>query len=265
MKNMTYLTLLYVILAGANSAEQDQCYGSEPEKTVEVDSKHSSGLVASTLKVCSQRGREAHSTIPVMHSETQSAACDVDAKDDACADSGEITFEAAAVGSRYIRVQVFDDFCFQKGFALIVWDLLGCGLYVQADGRLGLDKVIKTARQWGAVYIHGERIVPNTFYGIQVLFEEEPGHDLASFSTFVRTWSFGDVNGDNIADDNDIQEAVDAYGGQFTPPTSFYSVNVHPCEPGSEHQIQTGDILEVIRAASGATYTDRCDLPDCYP
>ncbi|MHC5109706.1 MAG: hypothetical protein ACYTHJ_07500 [Planctomycetota bacterium] len=125
--------------------------------------------------------------------------------------------------------------------------------YAQPDGSLAAEPAWHTVAEWGAVmHIEGPEIIPGAEYLIEV-----QGH-LPPSPFPAWTWPWGDVNGNQTANFEDIQFVVLGFQGHL--PVPFEHMDIEPC--GGNEVINFADILWDVQAFQGSTYEQTgCPIP----
>ncbi len=130
-------------------------------------------------------------------------------------------------------------------------------LYVQADATLGSSPVFMTPAQWGAVALTGDQIIPDTTYAVRADCGS-PGNPELSLPAEATTWTWGDIDNNDLVNFVDINLVVQGFQGDFTNVT-LERVDLHPCAPN--RVINFSDINWDVRAFQGAPFTDNCAAP----
>ncbi|MHC5109615.1 MAG: outer membrane protein assembly factor BamB family protein [Planctomycetota bacterium] len=169
---------------------------------------------------------------------TRPDACDiadgvsVDANENGVPDECESTAPSAPTvnpeGSRYLAVTPSPD---AEPVAIVILGdaedpAVACfSLYVQEDGSLDDQPVYQFSDQWGTVHVHGEELLPETWYETMA---ERDGTHVRSPSAQAVTWPWGDVNDDGTANFADVLLIVLGFQDVFDE-TTPQQVDLAPC------------------------------------
>lgn len=159
--------------------------------------------------------------------------------------------EITASGCRYLTILPPADR--PTAFQITSEDWLCVEKFVGADGSLVDDPVFLAAPDAAAIDAYGPLIVPDATYHVRAFDGEH-----YSRKATVRTWGWGDINLDGQADDADIVLVLDGYHGNYDV-VPFQQADVAGCVPN--RGIDFDDVLAVVRAVEGGTYTDLCPAP----
>lgn len=128
---------------------------------------------------------------------------------------------------------------------------IGCAFeYVQANGRLGNQPVLRTPDEWGAIFVTDLEIRPRKKYYVCTSCERGG----LSAITEVSTWRYGDVNRSGQVTLDDLLCMLGGFSGLFGEPPgpcSRYALDlIGPgCVP--DLVINIDDILAVLNAFAG--------------
>lgn len=120
--------------------------------------------------------------------------------------------------------------------------------FVQADGTLGDVPVVRSAAAWGTVFVTGADIFPEALY--RVLIEDASG---PGGSRIVKTFKFGDTNGDFVVDDTDRLCVLDVLGGGIEGLCSLQAADVsgaERCDP-PDGLATVVDLVAILDAIQG--------------
>ncbi|MGB0714889.1 MAG: hypothetical protein ACPGXK_03370 [Phycisphaerae bacterium] len=163
---------------------------------------------------------------------------------------------ASGLGSRYLSIepqslgQAIDVAMVMTSSELPCYEQ-----YLDADGNLTGTPVYQTPAEWGELVVKGEEIVPGITYDVQIEFLG----GLRSAITSVDTYSFGDVNGNDVANFEDIQFIVLGFQGNFDN-AAREALDLFPCIPNNV--INFEDIQQGVLAFQGLDYADTiCTIP----
>lgn len=115
---------------------------------------------------------------------------------------------------------------------------------------LGPVAYFKSALQWGVVKVRGAQIRPGANYLIEQECDFPPL--TRSAGSPVRTWRWGDLNGDGSVDAIDVVRVVDAFRGIYGGGATFEQVNHWGCTP--DELIDALDITLEIDSFRGLPY-----------
>lgn len=169
----------------------------------------------------------------------------------------------AGVGSRYLRIEpqgADDPIALRVSGDPVDPDTECVSGFVQLNGRLGDQPVMRTPADWGTVFVTGAEIIPDVRYSVRAECGRSDPGTLVSASDEATTWRWGDVNGDSVVDVQDVSIVLGAAQGVFPPRITMENVDQAPCAP--DGVIDTQDVTRVTSAAGGAGYP--CFTP-CGP
>ncbi len=161
----------------------------------------------------------------------------------------------AAAGCRYLSVNPNMPGT-DEPFALRVTSAeLPCiDLFVSDEGLLTTTPVLKTAAEWGTVYVADHETVPVKSYTIQAV-----NGLFVSETVAATTWHFGDTNNDLIIDLDDILCVLAAFSGNYSTNCTLYSADQIGGFFNPDRIVNLDDILAVLNAFTGQAY------PGPYP
>jgi hypothetical protein len=119
------------------------------------------------------------------------------------------------------------------------------GWYVDENGFLGGQPVIRLPSEWGDLHVGDEEVVPGATYTVTV---ESGAWSSAASAT---TYGWGDVNNAGGVNLDDILCVIQAFGGDFTLCT-LYAADLTGFVPN--RVVDLDDILAVVLAFGGAPY-----------
>lgn len=141
--------------------------------------------------------------------------------------------EVEMVGSRYIAVTPAVS---SESVALLISgdpndDSLSClSMYVQENGRLGVEPFYQNSELWGLVFIGDKQIIPLSQYQVQTDCSMAfPG--LRSESVSVSTTRWGDINQDGATNFSDLLLMIAGAQGKFRDGATLQNMDIFPCIP----------------------------------
>ena len=134
---------------------------------------------------------------------------------------------------------------------------------MQADGSLGATPTFQTPEDWCLVYVRDEAIIPSETYEFRVD-SGTPGNPVLSDPAYATTWIWGDTNGDEAVNVQDINNVLAGYQGNFT---NIILENVDVAPPSSSGCAAPNGvvILEDLMAVMGAYQGAPFPCPDPCP
>jgi len=134
--------------------------------------------------------------------------------------------------------------------------------YVQPDGLLGPSPIFRPWEEWGTVFVRGAEIVPDASYTARAVDPiQGPGPALA----VVKTYRWGDTDGDCDVDMADLNCILDAFAGNVSGACTLQSADLRqtadPCEP-PDQLVNIFDLLAALDGFAGAPFP--CPFP-CSP
>lgn len=125
-------------------------------------------------------------------------------------------------------------------------------LFVQDDGRFGLEPFFQDADQWLTVSVGNREIIPSTSYTVDAICQQAKNVSISSNTVDVSTWVWGDVNHNGSADVLDIVLVLDGSLGRIGEGLLLENLDLAPCTP--DFVIDELDILAVQSAVSGSVF-----------
>lgn len=125
-------------------------------------------------------------------------------------------------------------------------------LYVQPDGRLGVNPVFQTPAQWGTVHVGDVQMIPGTTYQVFADCRDVPGDpENLSNAISTTTWRWGDVNFNFSAAIDDVLLIVDGWLGEFSNATLF-NLDLSGCN--TDRNVNLSDVLAGVDAWLGTSF-----------
>ena len=128
-------------------------------------------------------------------------------------------------------------------------------MYVGLDGAMSQFPAYQTVANWGTVHVYGEGIIPGSTYHVRTIID---GGGESGMGSAV-TWTWGDVNDDDVANVTDILLMINGYQGNFSG-APLEALDLMPCMP--DRIINLSDIMAAIGAYQDVEYMDTgCSAP----